>query len=305
MTMNNYYKHMGPYIKKLREDKGLTKSQLAKGICSISYISRIEQGERYPSSLILRQLATKLGTSTGQLFRHLESERSINTHNLITEVYTYIRRHSFAEIQKLINAQEQEIDQTSLEDMQSIRLFKCICRSILQKDYDWGLEEVKAALALTYSGEGDVTDIEFSLMFFEGYLYLLRKENDKAYEVLIEMEKFLYEVKNFRDFVIVARYYVLVSVASINTMNLTDASRFISEGIDYCKTHNVACLLRELYYLKAELHYYRGDKEGFELWKNNALLLHELIGYDHDEEFEQWIHTRMESLENKGETCEQ
>ena len=89
--------------------------------------------------------------------------------------------------------------------------------------------------------------------------------------------------------------------ASINTMNLSNASKFISTGIEYCKSHNIACLLRELYYLKAELHFYLGDKVGFKTWKDNALLLHDLIGYENDEEFENWIQSRLEILKNIGD----
>ncbi|CAH2213401.1 protein of unknown function [Tepidibacter aestuarii] len=41
--------------------RNMTKTQLTNGVCSISYITRIEKGERCPTSVILRQITTRLG----------------------------------------------------------------------------------------------------------------------------------------------------------------------------------------------------------------------------------------------------
>ena len=142
MTDTNYYEKIGPHIKKLREERGLTKSQLASGVCSVSYISRVEKGERCPSSIILRQITTKLGTTPEELFRYLESPSSLNTYELINELYTSIQRHNFVEIDAMLLDKEKEIDSLSIRDAQIIRLFRCICDSILLKKYDWGIEDL-------------------------------------------------------------------------------------------------------------------------------------------------------------------
>lgn len=291
---------MGPYIKQLREEKGLTKSQLSSGICSVSYISRIENGERYPTSLILGQIASKLGSSVSQLFIDLDTKESYTCHELLKEIFTGIRRHSFVEIKKLIDEKNLSADNLSVGSAQTLRLFDCISTTVLEKDYDKGLAEMDKILSMTYSSVGDITDMEFSVMFVKGLFYLMKNENQSAYELLKGIEKHIGQVKYFRDLVILGRYYVLASTASLDTKHLEDANRYINTGIDYCKSNNVTSLLRELYYLKAELLHESGDHDGYLYWKKNAELLHELICSSEDEEFESWMKSRSYKIEHEG-----
>lgn len=52
------------YIRKL---KGLTQTELARGICSISYLSKIENGHEIPSQDIVMQLCQRLGVTINEL----------------------------------------------------------------------------------------------------------------------------------------------------------------------------------------------------------------------------------------------
>ncbi|WP_161524832.1 helix-turn-helix domain-containing protein [Alteribacter lacisalsi] len=52
-----------------RKQKGLTQEQLAHGICSISHLSKIENGHELPGADILAHLCKRLGTSSADILR--------------------------------------------------------------------------------------------------------------------------------------------------------------------------------------------------------------------------------------------
>src|SRR6476660_9872123 len=51
---------IGERIRQIRIHKGLTQGELVSGICSIAYLSRIENGQVKPSSSFLKKVSQKL-----------------------------------------------------------------------------------------------------------------------------------------------------------------------------------------------------------------------------------------------------
>jgi tetratricopeptide (TPR) repeat protein len=58
---------VGIRLKRAREAAGLTQSQLASEVCSKTYLSRVESGQRIPSLQLLRAWAERLGTTAEHL----------------------------------------------------------------------------------------------------------------------------------------------------------------------------------------------------------------------------------------------
>ncbi|MCU4788208.1 helix-turn-helix domain-containing protein, partial [Bacillus cereus] len=51
---------IGERIRHVRMQKGLTQGELVSGICSITYLSRIESGKITPSSSFIQKVSKKL-----------------------------------------------------------------------------------------------------------------------------------------------------------------------------------------------------------------------------------------------------
>ena len=67
--MAQYNNGLGRMLKQRRRMAELTLSQLSAGSgVSMSYLGRIENGERYPSATILRKIAVPLGITENELF---------------------------------------------------------------------------------------------------------------------------------------------------------------------------------------------------------------------------------------------
>ena len=56
--------NIGSIIKELRKKKKFSQKQLAEGICSIEYISKIENNKKSPSTEIASKLLAKLGADS-------------------------------------------------------------------------------------------------------------------------------------------------------------------------------------------------------------------------------------------------
>lgn len=54
---------IGERIRQVRMHKGLTQGELVSGVCSITYLSRIESGKIKPSSSFLIKVSKKLGVN--------------------------------------------------------------------------------------------------------------------------------------------------------------------------------------------------------------------------------------------------
>ncbi|CAH2213404.1 helix-turn-helix domain-containing protein [Tepidibacter aestuarii] len=296
MQEQNYYLKIGQIIKELREKQNMTKTQLADGICSISYITRIEKGERCPTSVILRQITNKLGISPEHLFRAIESSTSLHVKELLDQIFLYIERHDFKNIYELIKSKKEELHVTSIHDLQIIKGLECFSYSILNQNYQWGINEVKNILKLTYANKSTPTDMEFALMSMHGVLLLFSNQKKEAYNYLISIKKYIHNINLLHTRFILPRFYVYLISASLDTCNLKDCFEYLDYAINYCKDYNTHYTLRELYFLKSELYYRLKKEKKFKLWYGKALRLHELIKRSDDEYFNTFIQNRLNQL---------
>ncbi len=300
MHESNYYLKVGQTIKQLREKQNMTKTELASGICSISYITRIENGERCPTSVILRQLITKLGISNEYLFRAIESDSAVHVQELLEELLLCIERHDFKAIYHLINKEEKELYIQSIHDIQVIDLFKCMSKTILNEDYKTGLKELKNILNVTYNEGNNTTGTEFSIMFMYGYFLLLDNQKEKAYTYLKSIRKYSDTIRFLSTHAIIPRYYVFLILACLDTSNIKECFEYLDFSIEYCKRYNKLTVLRELYFLKGEAYYRLNNKEEFKIWYDKALTMHELIKLSNDDYFDTFIKNRLEQLKTSS-----
>lgn len=297
MEGTNYYSQIGQIIKRLREKKHMTKTQLAEHICSVSYITRIENGERCPNSVILRQLTNKLGVHPEYLFRVIESPTGWDLNLLLNQLLFYIERDDYKSITKIIDIiEEKNFDVPSIQDLQLIRIYKCISHAMLKHDYEWGIKETENILKLTYTEDRTPNAVEFSLMLHYGFFLLLNNQNEESYDYLLEIKKHTDNISHLSTHAILAKYYVYLVSACLDTYNLKESLPYINFAIKYCKNYNIHTLLRELYYLKGELYYHLNNEKEFEYWLNKALTLHELIKNSDDEYFKTFIENRLKKI---------
>lgn len=92
---------IGDIIRMKREEKGLSRAELAEGICTVSYLYMIEMGQRNPSSFVLNSLGAKLSVD---LFRHiefLECKDVLGTEELVGRMNRALHTFDMASLREL------------------------------------------------------------------------------------------------------------------------------------------------------------------------------------------------------------
>lgn len=67
MTSDDRNRLIGDNIRKFRQLKGMTQEELVEGICSVSQLSKMENGKTYVQRTVLKQFADRLGVSVERL----------------------------------------------------------------------------------------------------------------------------------------------------------------------------------------------------------------------------------------------
>lgn len=103
MNENN----IGEIIKAKREEKGITQSDLADGICEPQSLSRIERGTQNPRHDLLIRLFGRLGISSNRLFGICSLE-DLNIEEYILQIKIANNRGEFEEAIRLRNELEEK-----------------------------------------------------------------------------------------------------------------------------------------------------------------------------------------------------
>ena len=83
---------IGSVVRKCRIGKGITQERLCEGVCSISTLSRIENGDQYPSRKIFTLLVEKMGEE-GILYDDYMGDYDYEVFNLSRMTINYLERN--------------------------------------------------------------------------------------------------------------------------------------------------------------------------------------------------------------------
>ena len=281
---------IGEIIRELRESKNMTKKELAEGICSSSYITRIEKGERCPTSVILRQITNKLGTNPEHLFRLIESKGVMNVRELLNKLYVLDRRYAFKEMYELICDEEDNLDIALISDQEIIRLFKIKSEGLITRDFQRAIDKLKDGLTFN---ESSPTYIEFAKMTIYGLFLLKNGQKEEAYVIMNKIKRYVTAIKFYELSYKIADYYLILAETCIETSRFDEAELNLEKAIEYCKEYSFCVLLRHLYILKSDLYYRLKDHENSKIWYDKAIQLHELMGYAKDDFFFEFLDYRF------------
>lgn len=126
---------IGYIIKQRREELHYTQEELAEGICSITTLSRIENGERLPSKDNFEMLFQRLGISDAILFESVD-ENTLYLHELKFKIRQAVINYRYAEAQELIRDYAAKTDMGSPVERQFV-----LINSILANKKDYSPEE--------------------------------------------------------------------------------------------------------------------------------------------------------------------
>ncbi|MBM7662285.1 tetratricopeptide (TPR) repeat protein [Bacillus mesophilus] len=98
----------GSFIKFYRTKKGITQESLSQGICSITYLSKIENGKITPNQETVKFLLERLDLNTVEYAKLLDNMHTVE--ELITKIYVLIEGKKNEEVRKIFNDINQQLE---------------------------------------------------------------------------------------------------------------------------------------------------------------------------------------------------
>lgn len=138
---------LGTLIKERRKAMGLSQEALAHGICSVTTLSRIENGERLPTQNHLEALMERLGCS-GLLLDNAVNENDFRIHELKFEIRQAYINGKQEELKKLLADFAPRISSANKADQQFLALYQ-ILPVLDQYTAEERLQKLEDALKLT------------------------------------------------------------------------------------------------------------------------------------------------------------
>ena len=201
---------VGEVLRKCRLDRGITQKELCEGICSISTLSRIENGEQHPTRTVFNMLVSRMGEDIE--YDEYTGDYDYEVYNLARMAMVYLERNEKGKANICIKKLKYII---SREEEGGVKE-KCICKFIelLSATIDYkpqGIwtefieinqygyhlyEELKALLKMsggTLSDNSKLDRIEVRMVNLMGYGLYLSKDYRGAIDIWIKL------INGYRD----------------------------------------------------------------------------------------------------------
>ncbi|GAU79993.1 helix-turn-helix domain-containing protein [Fusibacter sp. 3D3] len=181
-----------------RKAQGISQEKLSDGICSASYLSRIETGDVRPSSEILEKLMERLGKQISK-YTQFKSETELKVENLKYEARRFYTMGNYLMHERCIEQlQLLEDDEETLFNNQFLRLHQyllgnkneCSSKKKLEELYDI-LKLTKTEVRLEHISNELLTQDEVILINNIAIQYKDLGEMDIAINLLIELRHYL------------------------------------------------------------------------------------------------------------------
>ena len=141
--------NLGEMIYELRKGLGASQRELAKGIMSISELSRIESGEKEADYIGLEALFERLGKSLDKLELVISGE-DYQLRYLREEIEEKLFLRKASEVTYLLNIYDSYIERKNILHRQYILEVRAINECIQEKDYEACFEQLKNAIELSF-----------------------------------------------------------------------------------------------------------------------------------------------------------
>ncbi|MBN8210728.1 helix-turn-helix domain-containing protein [Bacillus sp. NTK071] len=181
---------IGAKIRYFRQMKGITQEQLASGICSIPYLSKIEHGLAQPSEELVEHLCNELGVSLDQVD---DEDKMKRLHNDLDAWYKEMRLRNFEEVTSFKKRIEEEIEGVEDPDMLTKYLLLTFRYHILFRETDKANDILER---LYHVQERLSENLEYFYFYFLGLYYYQNRKFREAGEKYKKANKLLTSMKS-------------------------------------------------------------------------------------------------------------
>ncbi|MEC1176884.1 helix-turn-helix domain-containing protein [Metasolibacillus meyeri] len=260
-------------IKYYRKKMGYTQAELAKGICTQAMISNFEKGGSSPSSVVMHQIAEKLGVPIENFF-HGEHSTPVQQNTEVEKlVRKLIHQRDYESVSYIIMNELNKKNVHSPREQKFLKLNEGICIYFLERDSIKSTQILKSLLPPQDKVE-EALDIE--IISSLAIIYFEMKDYDTSL--------YYYELctKNFEQNKIDARLKIKILYGKSRTLTykeeFKDALLCCKQAIKICLENETLYFLGELLFQAARLSILEKASTEAEIYIRQATSLFELQG---------------------------
>lgn len=287
-TINDLYTKIGEIIKKKRIEKNFDRNYLADGICSVTHLRRIENGERCPNPIMILQLCSKLEISFEMFFSYIYVD-DINKYNeLSIKFVSEFLRHNYL-LETKLHEERRSLCSSEIPIYPNDKIRTNLVDGIKTNNFESNIAFIEKNFP-QYSKEllENINLVREEMTHITNAYLLLHIFNNQSSKVLEIAETYFKEFNNisFSNHINVSIYieiYIILSLIYNDTNRFSDSLPLIDTGIEKCKKYSLATLIPIFYYIRGETLYFSVDKETGLDYIKRAFMLHSEICPDYDD----------------------
>ncbi|PKR77281.1 hypothetical protein CEY16_11120 [Halalkalibacillus sediminis] len=242
---------IGKRIQELRHFFKMTQKELAEGICTSAYISRVENGSSIINADLLFMISEKFGVDINYFYDSPYSLREDHSLKVENEAREYVNIGDYEALELLIQREEKTPFMQNERFKQFILWHKSICERYLYENLDEALKLMDAALSLCHTSEKAMSEREIQMFMHKANIYTdldLDEKAIKLYQNLLTAIDTLPTLTNKSIAVMV--HYNLVRMYFYQEM-YDEVLELANDGINICKQTQSVYGLAHLYYIIA------------------------------------------------------
>lgn len=253
---------IGQVIRNLRKEQNITQEKLCDGICTGSYLSRIEKGESKISDETAQALLERLGSDLTK-YINFKSENELKIAQLKYDLRKYCATNNLKLHKKKLDELVHLSKSSNVSHEQFIMLHEYI--SLYKDVYDETLEHMLYEALKITKPNIDLEAIKNELLTQDELIILiniatmLKHKGDLDLSIKILKDIIAYLDESRIEVTIKRRSYGIAMFNLISFMSETDryyeTLGYCDKAIDYCINHNVLSIFAGCYFYKGRTLY--------------------------------------------------
>lgn len=235
-------------IKDTRLEKGMTQSELAKGICTQAMISNFESGESIPSSLVLYQISKKLKVNINFFFEENIEEFTNDNNEIKRLIENLLRRKDYESIYYIIKNEKEKSNFITFNEKQFLLWIEILCEYYLSYvNGENSIERLEDIIENSLKRHNQLTFQDINIINSLANLYF-ESEN---YELALKKYKLclnIYEESNISDYLMQIKllYGYARALGALDKME--ESILNIKQAVRLAVKNETLYLLGELYF---------------------------------------------------------
>lgn len=237
--------NLGEKIHLIRKSKGLSRGELADGICDESTLFRLEKGKQYPRLEVFVDLSMKLGVSLDYLLTPVNKE----TYRYMDLCRELVYTEDYLALELGVEYLEKEVKKHSQADhLPYIEKFITWHKAILFHKKEHKLQHA-IDLLLNILCNNEITEMDINISNSLGLIYIDLEELDQARDVYKKYFKALHQLLELKDNTLYPRigYNYAFTLYYLDEKN--DALDVAYKVLNYINSQQSLYLLGEIHHM--------------------------------------------------------